>query len=42
MQVVFKANPELLKLQNKITALQAKVLDDTLTEEDQQSINVLK
>lgn len=42
MQIVFKPNPQLLKIQNQITDLQAKFLNNSLTKQDQQHINELK
>jgi len=42
MQVVFKSDPQLLELQNRITDLQAKSLNDRLSEQDQQTIDALK
>ena len=42
MQIVFKPNLQLLKIQNQITDLQAKFLNNSLTKQDQQHINELK
>jgi uncharacterized protein len=42
IQVVFKADKALKDIQNQITDLQKKVLNDELTEEDQQQIDSLR
>lgn len=42
MQIVFRPDPQLLKIQNQIIDLQAKVLNNSLTQQDQQRIKKLK
>lgn len=42
IQIVFKQNPDLQRLEKEITDLQQKRLDGSITEDDEQKINALK